>query len=105
MDLKHADLLLVIGSSLQVKPVSEIPEQLASSSGKIPRVLVNRDPLQGEWFHHILVGDCDEISKRLAEALGWSGELNEAVFPRLGLRTTRSASTQAASVGIDLLSL
>jgi len=80
-DLANADLLLIMGTSLMVAPVSLIPERVSRSCR---RVLVNRelvgdiDPSEDEdtegrdvW----LGGDCDESVLQLCRLLGWETEL------------------------------
>lgn len=66
VDCTQADLLLVIGSSLKVHPVSMIPDLIPPG---VPQVLINRESLD-HTFDIELLGDCDlilgEIAKRLA---------------------------------------
>lgn len=72
-DKSHCDLLIVIGSSLKVKPVANIPFLLDE---KVPQILINRESLRHMNFDVELLGDCDvivnELLLRLAEkeALG-----------------------------------
>jgi NAD-dependent SIR2 family protein deacetylase len=73
-DTKSADLCLILGTSLQVAPVSMLPDMV-----NCRRILFNRE-LVGDFgdregddlFHG---GDCDETIGLLAQALGWEGEL------------------------------
>mmetsp|Transcript_17608 Transcript_17608/g.24769 ORF Transcript_17608/g.24769 Transcript_17608/m.24769 type:complete len:357 (-) Transcript_17608:706-1776(-) len=80
-DLAKTDLLLIMGTSLMVAPVSLIPERVSKSCR---RVLVNRElvgnisPSEGEdskgrdvW----LGGDCDDSILQLSKLLGWENEL------------------------------
>ena len=70
-DVQKAELLLVMGTSLQVAPVSLIPGMVAC-----PRVLLNRElvmDLQGEDV--FLEGDCDTNVHILCQLLGWEGRL------------------------------
>ena len=85
-DIKQADLLLILGTSLQVAPVSMIPDMVNRHSCK--RVLFNRElvgnldirglknkrnpKLQQDIFHK---GDCDDTIRTLAEILVWYEEL------------------------------
>lgn len=90
-DMKKADLLLVMGTSLMVGPVNGIPEMVGKSC---PRVLLNRE-LVGSFcksngprtrrksydkgakrdiFHG---GDCDDSIRMLCTLLGWEDELDE----------------------------
>jgi NAD-dependent SIR2 family protein deacetylase len=94
-DKKKADLVLVLGTSLQVAPVSSIPDLVSS---KCKRVLINRD-LVGRFSKTcrystsqtgdkatanakqrrdlFVPGDCDGSIRILAKLLGWHGELEE----------------------------
>jgi Sir2 family len=74
-DLREADLLMVMGTSLQVAPVSLIPEMV-----KCNRVLFNRDMVMRIGRNDIFVpGDCDENVRALADLLGWGEALAEAI--------------------------
>lgn len=81
-DLADNDLLIVMGTSLKVAPVSLIPEMLNS---RIPRILFNRE-LVGDFcppgtdgnhrdVHHD--GDCDDSVREFCSLLGWEDELLE----------------------------
>ncbi|CAI4231978.1 unnamed protein product [Auanema sp. JU1783] len=67
IDKDDVDLLVVVGSSLKVRPVSLIPFSLASD---VPQILINREPLSGYTADIELLGDCDEIIKEICLALG-----------------------------------
>lgn len=81
-DLKSTDLLLVMGTSLMVAPVSLIPEMVEK---KCNRVLFNREvvgdfeiPLSySHWNQRDVIeqGDCDSTVTRLCQLLGWHDEL------------------------------
>jgi len=80
-DTKDADLVLVIGTSLKVAPVSKIIQMIPHT---VPRVLINREillpakkslmgfdlNLLGD-FDLNLLGDCDLIVKHLNILLKW----------------------------------
>lgn len=57
-DKNKCDLLIVIGSSLKVKPVANIPLLLPKG---VPQVLINRESLRHMNFDVELLGDCDVI--------------------------------------------
>lgn len=57
-DKTECDLLLVIGSSLKVRPVALIPSSLPAN---VPQILINREPLPHCHFDVELLGDCDAI--------------------------------------------
>lgn len=69
-----ADLLIVIGTSLNVTPVSLIPS-LVGASGDAPRILMNPE-LAGRDsdFEHFLQGPSDATVQSLLDLLGWSLE-------------------------------
>ena len=61
-DKDKCDLLIVIGSSLKVKPVANIPHTLPQN---IPQILINRESLKHLNFDIELLGDCDVIVNEL----------------------------------------
>lgn len=66
-DKEQADLLIVIGSSLKVKPVALIPR---SVSAQVPQILINKEPLDHMGFDIELLGNCDDIIQELCLRLG-----------------------------------
>lgn len=81
-DLSANDLLVVMGTSLKVAPVSLIPEMLNS---RIPRLLLNRELVgdfaapgtDGNCRDVFYQGDCDDSVRKLCSLLGWEDELLE----------------------------
>ena len=101
-DFEAADLLIVMGSSLQVSPCNSLP---AYCNDKCVRVLINRDMVakaepvlytdgekiaitnvRKEQFMFgsklntrdiFIGGDCQENCKKIIDALGWTDEYNE----------------------------
>ena len=74
-DVRQADLLLVMGTSLMVAPVSMIPDMV-----RCPRVLFNRERVGNfdeNYGDIICEGDCDDAVLLLARELGWEEELLE----------------------------
>lgn len=61
-DRNKCDLLIVIGSSLKVKPVAMIPNLVPSN---VPQILINREPLPHMNFDVNLYGDSDVIIHHL----------------------------------------
>lgn len=61
-DKTKCDLLIVIGSSLKVKPVANIPHLLKPD---VPQILINRESLKHLNFDVELLGDCDVIVNEL----------------------------------------
>lgn len=72
-----ADLVLVIGTSLSVYPFASLPEMVPRDK---PRVLFNMERVgeMGTRPDDVLVlGECDDGIRKLADALGWREELEE----------------------------
>lgn len=67
LDKPECDLLLVIGSSLRVRPVSLIPGMLPPG---VPQILINRESLGHCRFDIELLGNCDTIISQLCRSLG-----------------------------------
>jgi NAD-dependent histone deacetylase SIR2 len=77
-DLAEADLLFVIGTSLQVQPFASLTYFVPRSC---PRVLINLEKVGDLGTRKddvLLLGKCDDIVKELAEELGWYEELKAA---------------------------
>lgn len=62
LDKSNCDLLIVIGSSLKVRPVALIPTSINPS---IPQILINREQLEHFVFDVELLGDSDVIINHL----------------------------------------
>lgn len=70
-DSSRCDLLLVIGTSLQVKPLSQALELF---SEKTSIVLINKENVETvthRQFDVKILGDCDEIFRNTREELAW----------------------------------
>ena len=71
----QADLAIVMGTSLKVHPFAMLPQMVSEGT---PRVLINQERV-GDLGSHpddiLLLGDCDEGVRKLAEAVGWDEEL------------------------------
>jgi NAD-dependent histone deacetylase SIR2 len=70
-DREQVDLLVVMGSSLKVAPVSEIMGHLPH---RIPQIVINKTPITHMQFDVQLLGDCDTIVPELCRRLGWELE-------------------------------
>merc|ERR1711953_85325 len=66
-DKNEVDLLIMIGSSLKVRPVALIPSSIDPS---IPQILINREPLPHLTPDVELLGDCDGIVNQICSMLG-----------------------------------
>ena len=70
-----ADLAIVMGTSLKVHPFAMLPGMVGDG---VPRVLINRErvgDLGCASDDVLLLEDCDDGVRKLAEALGWWEEL------------------------------
>lgn len=76
-DRDKVDLVIVIGTSLKVTPVSEIVSWLPSH---IPQIYVSRQPVTHINFDIDLLGDCDVVVAELCRRLGWPLD-HEMVVP------------------------
>uniref|UniRef100_A0A8C5PP56 protein acetyllysine N-acetyltransferase n=3 Tax=Leptobrachium leishanense TaxID=445787 RepID=A0A8C5PP56_9ANUR len=65
-DKNEVDLLIVIGSSLKVRPVALIPSSIPH---EVPQILINREPLPHLHFDIELLGDCDVVINELCQRL------------------------------------
>ena len=71
----QADLVLILGTSLQVAPFASLPRYVSPG---VPRVLFNMERVGGlgtEADDVLELGDCDAGVRKLADALGWREEL------------------------------
>lgn len=66
-DKDECDLLIVIGSSLKVRPVALIPSSIPPH---VPQILINREPLPNFNFDVQLLGDSDVIISQICYMLG-----------------------------------
>ncbi|XP_004638080.2 NAD-dependent protein deacetylase sirtuin-3, mitochondrial isoform X2 [Octodon degus] len=86
LDFPMADLLLILGTSLEVEPFASLSEAVR---GSVPRLLINRD-LVGPFAWHprsrdvVQLGDVVHNVERLVELLGWTEELQDLVQRETG---------------------
>lgn len=67
-DVRECDLLICIGTSLKVQPVSEIVDRLSED---VPQILINRDEINHHEFDIELLGYCDQVATWLCKEMGW----------------------------------
>ncbi|KAJ1960055.1 NAD-dependent histone deacetylase sir2 [Dipsacomyces acuminosporus] len=89
VDREKVDLLLVMGSSLKVAPVSDIMGHLPHS---VPQIVINKTPILHFNFDVQLLGDADDIVAYLASACGW-----ELRHPRIPGQSTASDEFRASA--------
>ncbi|RLV93681.1 NAD-dependent histone deacetylase SIR2 [Spathaspora sp. JA1] len=76
-DIKACDLVLVIGTSLKVEPVSSIIDKVPR---RVPRILINKDAIPDRDFDLSLIGYCDDIVSYLVQGLGSAWEIAHESF-------------------------
>lgn len=82
--LQTADLIIVMGTSLSVAPFSLLPDMVPES---VPRVLINKEQVGNFGCRPddvMILGDCDEGVRKLADALGWRDELEALWYETSG---------------------
>ncbi|KAL8903124.1 MAG: hypothetical protein Q9171_007509 [Xanthocarpia ochracea] len=67
-DKNLVDLVLVIGTSLKVAPVSEVSGFLPPET---PQIYISREPCQHVDFDIDMLGECDTIVTELCRRAGW----------------------------------
>ena len=75
-DSKTVDLVVVIGTSLKVAPVSEMPNHLPE---QVPHIYISREPVEHVNFDVQLLGSCDDVVFELCRRAGW--ELKHEMLP------------------------
>lgn len=93
-DVEECDLLICIGTSLKVAPVSEIVNMVPA---EVPQILINKDLVEHSEFDVSLLGYCDNVATYLADKLGW--ELNHESFKEI-LKVGLKLETLDEEVGI-----
>ncbi|KAJ5133669.1 hypothetical protein N7526_005034 [Penicillium atrosanguineum] len=67
-DRELADLVIVIGTSLKVAPVAEVPGILPRN---VPQIYISRTPVSHTGFDIDMLGDCDVVVSELCRRAGW----------------------------------
>lgn len=70
-DHELVDLVIVIGTSLTVQPVSEVVRYLPPT---VPQINISKTPINHLNFDVDLMGPCDVVVAELARRLGWEFE-------------------------------
>ncbi|KIX04981.1 uncharacterized protein Z518_05853 [Rhinocladiella mackenziei CBS 650.93] len=79
VDKSKVDLLVIIGTSLQVEPVNDM---LLAIPPTVPQIWISKDRCQRQ---HVkvdieLLGECDLILEEIARRAGWDGALKERLW-------------------------
>ncbi|KAJ1324929.1 NAD+-dependent protein deacetylase SIR2 [Microdochium nivale] len=75
-DRSLVDLVIVIGTSLKVAPVSEVASFLPAN---VPQIYISRTPVNHINFDIDMLGDCDVVVSELCRRLGW--DLQHSMIP------------------------
>lgn len=67
-DAHNCDLIICIGTSLRVSPVSEI---VKVASRQIPQIFISKLPAKHVTFEVSFLGGCDDVVELLCQKLGW----------------------------------
>merc|ERR1719461_2363498 len=91
-DKDQVDLLIMIGSSLKVRPVALIPSSIDPS---VPQILINREPLPHLTPDVELLGDCDGIINQICHMLGqgWEDPVHSDPLVEISELTPKTEST------------
>lgn len=79
-DFPKADLLIIMGTSLQIEPFASLVNTVRST---VPRLLLNRhavgpfEKVPLRRGDHMELGDLEHTVRRFAEMLGWNVEIEE----------------------------
>ncbi|XP_069558083.1 NAD-dependent protein deacetylase sirtuin-3 isoform X2 [Brachyistius frenatus] len=79
-DFPKADLLIIMGTSLQIEPFASLVNTVRST---VPRLLLNRhavgpfEKVPLRRGDHMELGDLEDTVRRFAEILGWDSEIQE----------------------------
>ncbi|KAI0201736.1 DHS-like NAD/FAD-binding domain-containing protein [Astrocystis sublimbata] len=98
---QEADLVIVIGTSLQVHPFAGLP-RLARD--KVPRLLFNMEQV-GDFGTRaddvMCLGPCDDGIRKLADELGWRDELEELWVGLVGDKEAEKQRSRKPQDAVD----
>jgi NAD-dependent SIR2 family protein deacetylase len=91
VDKTSVDLLVIIGTSLQVAPVNDM---LLAVPPTVPQIWISKDRCQrqGVKVDIELLGECDVIIEEIARRAGWTAALEERLGPKQSPAPLKSAS-------------
>uniref|UniRef100_A0A3P8SB32 Si:dkey-103i16.6 n=1 Tax=Amphiprion percula TaxID=161767 RepID=A0A3P8SB32_AMPPE len=102
-DFPKADLLIIMGTSLQIEPFASLVNTVRST---VPRLLLNRhavgpfEKVPLRRGDHMELGDLEDTVRRFAEMLGWNGEIEELMRSQetlVGSNSIPASQSRAAS--------
>uniref|UniRef100_A0A665XB23 NAD-dependent protein deacetylase n=1 Tax=Echeneis naucrates TaxID=173247 RepID=A0A665XB23_ECHNA len=115
-DFPKADLLIIMGTSLQVSTFFFFLKQVMRST--VPRLLLNRhavgpfEKVPLRRGDHMELGDLEDTVRRFAEMLGWNDEIKElmrsqetGVSSPLSIRKTNEKGEKQTSVSLKMASV
>ncbi|XP_061085929.1 NAD-dependent protein deacetylase sirtuin-3 [Conger conger] len=101
-DFPKADLLIIMGTSLQIEPFASLVNTVRAST---PRLLMNRDPV-GPFLAPALrrrdymeLGDLENTVRRLAQTLGWDGQIQDLISAHQHTFTPQGPAVQLSESG------
>lgn len=94
-DARKCDLLICLGTSLKVAPVSEIVRVLPPS---VPQIYVSKTPVNHNEFDVTFLGNCDDAVELITEKMGWPLEHEMAIRPK----TPTPAATPGTPVSNEI---
>ena len=96
-----ADACIIMGTSLSVQPFASLP---GFCNEGVPRLLINKERVGGLGSRAddvLLLGDCDDGVRKLADALDWRDEL-EKLWRRVNPEKAAEADTSEQAPEEDL---
>ena len=90
-DKDKVDLVLVIGTSLKVAPVSEVVGVLPKD---VPQIYINRDPCGHVNFDVDILGECDTVVAELCRRAGWDLKHEMCTDDGIDVRLKEGAESQ-----------
>lgn len=79
-DVQECDLLICIGTSLKVAPVSDIVNILPEN---VPQILINRDPINHHEFDVEILGYCDQAITWMCNKDNLNWKINHKDFEKI----------------------
>lgn len=67
-DREAVDLVIVIGTSMQVQPIANFPDAI---NHNVPQIYISREPVSHIQFDVTLLGDCDDVVTELCRRAAW----------------------------------